>query len=93
MERFARADSWIHDLLIERSENEYVKYLMDKIHFHVARYRAISFEVSSNVEESTQQHLDLLECMKRRDQEEFKDKISAHIQWSYKILQNNLNGL
>lgn len=93
MERFAKTDSWIHDLLIDRSENEYVKYLMDKIYFHVARYRAISFEVSFNVEESTQQHLDLLECMKRRDQEELKSKISAHIRWSYRILQNNLNGL
>ena len=76
--------------LIDRSENGYVKYLMDQIYFNVDRYRAISYAVSLDLEESTNQHLELLECMKKRDQEELQRMIRAHIRWSYQVLQEKL---
>ncbi|MCJ7834737.1 GntR family transcriptional regulator [Cuneatibacter sp. NSJ-177] len=88
--RFSQTDGEIHDMLIDRSENGYVKYLMDQIYFNVDRYRAISYAVSLDLEESTNQHLELLECMKKRDQEELQRMIRAHIRWSYQVLQEKL---
>lgn len=88
--RFSKTDGEIHDMLIARSENGYVKYLMDQIYFNVDRYRAISYAVSLDLEESTNQHLELLECMKKRGQEELQRMIRAHIRWSYQVLQEKL---
>lgn len=88
--RFSQTDGEIHDMLIERSENGYVQYLMDQIYFNVDRYRAISYAVSLDLEESTSQHLELLECMKKRNQEELQQMIRAHIRWSYQVLHEKL---
>ncbi|MEG2870173.1 MAG: GntR family transcriptional regulator, partial [Clostridium sp.] len=88
---FSEMDGKIHNLIINSAENEYVKLLLDQINFKVNRYRMISFKVSLDLEESTRQHLDLLDCILERNEEKFTEHIRAHIRWSLKILQENFD--
>ena len=83
---FSELDGQMHDLLIQRSNNGYIKLLMDQIYFNVDRYRIISFRVSLDLEESTRQHLDLLDCVKERNIEKLKEHLSAHLKWSLDLL-------
>lgn len=88
---FSRIDGKIHDLIVNSSENEYIKILMEQINFKVNRYRVISYKVSLDIEESTRQHLDLLDCIEERNEEKFAVHIAAHIRWSLKIIQEHFD--
>lgn len=88
---FSRIDGKIHDLIVNSSENEYIKILMEQINFKVNRYRVISYKVSLDLEESTRQHLDLLDCIEERDEEKFALHIAEHIRWSLKIIQEHFD--
>lgn len=83
---FSDLDGQIHDLLVRKSNNGYIKLLMDQIYFNVDRYRVISFHVSLDLEESTKQHLDLLDCLAKRDLEKLQAQLDAHLKWSLKLL-------
>ncbi len=87
---FTKIDGEIHDLIVRRSDNEYVKVLMERIYFNVDRYRCISYKVSLDLEESTGQHLDLLQCMEERDIEKFTKHLKKHIQWSLDIIRDHV---
>lgn len=87
---FSKLDGQFHDLIIGKSNNGYIKILMDQIYFNVDRYRIISFHVSLDLEESTRQHLDLLECLSERNLEKLKEHLSAHMKWSLKLLLEHL---
>lgn len=87
---FSKLDGQFHDLIIGKSNNGYIKILMDQIYFNVDRYRIISFHVSLDLEESTRQHLDLLECLSERNLEKLKKHLSAHMKWSLKLLLEHL---
>lgn len=88
---FSRIDGKIHDLIVNSSENEYIKILMEQINFKVNRYRVISYKVSLDIEESTRQHLDLLDCIEERNEEKFAVHIAEHIRWSLKIIQEHFD--
>lgn len=88
---FSRLDGQIHDLLIRKSNNSYIKILMDQIYFQVDRYRIISFRVSLDLEESTNQHLELLDCLQERNLTKLKEHLSAHLNWSLNLLLDHLD--
>lgn len=87
---FSKIDGAVHNLIIARSNNEYIQLLMNQINFNVDRYRTISFHLSMDVQESTQQHLTILECMKRRDIEGMKRELEAHLKWSLQLIMERL---
>lgn len=87
---FSLLDGQLHDLIVKRSNNSYIKILMDQIYFNVDRYRIISFHVSLDLEESTKQHLDLLDCLLERDLAKLKEHLAAHLKWSLELLLANL---
>lgn len=87
---FSKLDGQIHDLIVKRSNNSYIKILMDQIYFHVDRYRIISFHVSLNMEESTRQHLELLDCLSERDLNKLKDRLHKHLEWSLDLILKHL---
>lgn len=87
---FSKLDGQIHDLIVKRSNNSYIKILMDQIYFHVDRYRIISFHVSLNMEESTRQHLELLDCLSDRDLYKLKDRLHKHLEWSLDLILKHL---
>lgn len=87
---FSKLDGQFHDLIVQKSNNGYIKILMDQIYFNVERYRIISFSVSLDLEESTKQHLDLLDCLKERDLKKLQTALSAHLEWSLELLLKHL---
>lgn len=87
---FSKLDGQFHDLIVQKSNNGYIKILMDQIYFNVERYRIISFRVSLDLEESTRQHLVLLECLKEREIMKLKETLSTHLDWSLSLLFKHL---
>lgn len=87
---FSKLDGQCHDLIVQKSNNGYIKILMDQIYFNVDRYRIISFRVSLDLEESTRQHLVLLECLREREIKKLKDALSTHLDWSLDLLLKHL---
>lgn len=87
---FSRIDGNLHDMLINKSDNHYIKILMDQIYFHVDRYRITSFKVSLDLVESTRQHLDLLDAFAQRNLERIKERVLSHLEWSLELLLNKL---
>ena len=87
---FSQLDGQLHDLIVKKSNNGYIRILMDQIYFNVDRYRIISFQVSLDLEESTRQHLDLLDCLQERNLEKLKEHLSRHLEWSLALLLGHL---
>lgn len=87
---FSVIDGQLHDLIVKESNNEYIQILMDQIYFNVDRYRIISFQVSLDLEESTKQHLVLLDCIEERDLDLLKKRLSSHLEWSLGLLLDKL---
>ncbi len=87
---FTSIDGQIHDLIVKKSDNEYVKMLMERIYFNVDRYRIMSYKVSLDLEESTNQHLDLLKYMEEGDVETFKEHLKRHLRWSLNIIREHV---
>lgn len=83
---FSQIDGQFHDLIIQRSNNKYIELLMEQIYFNVERYRRLSFHVSLDLEESTRQHLDLLQCLEQRDLKKLQAGLSSHLNWSLGLL-------
>lgn len=83
---FSQIDGQFHDLIIQRSNNKYIELLMEQIYFNVERYRRLSFHVSLDLEESTRQHLDLLQCLEQRDLKRLQAGLSSHLNWSLGLL-------
>lgn len=88
-EEFTAIDGQIHDLIVKKSDNEYVKMLMERIDFNVSRYRSMSYKVSLDLEESTNQHLKLLKYMEERNVEVFKEHLKEHLYWSLNIIKQH----
>lgn len=83
---FSQIDGQFHDLIIQRSNNKYIELLMEQIYFNVERYRRLSFHVSLDLEESTRQHLDLLQYLEQRDLKGLQAGLSSHLNWSLGLL-------
>lgn len=88
---FSKLDGQCHDLIVQKSNNGYIKILMEQIYFNVERYRIISFHVFPDLEESTRQHFILLDCLKKRDLDKLKNNLSAHLDWSLDLLLKHLD--
>lgn len=89
--RFNELDGIVHDLILERTENDYVHIMAKHIYFKAKRYRILSSQVYTNLEESIRRHLELLNCLEQRDEEQFKICIKEHIRWSSDMLLEYLN--
>lgn len=87
--RYDAVDAELHNLVLKRSDNDYVKILMRHVNFKVARYRLFSCRVSLEMEESTRQHLQLLDDLENRDGEQFARHIREHLHWSLGLIQEN----
>lgn len=82
LQKFNELDGAVHDLILERSDNDYIKILARHISFKAARYRVLSFQLSVALEESIRRHLELLNCLESRDEGRCTECIKEHIRWS-----------
>jgi len=79
---FADLDWALHELIIDRSSNEYLRRIMKEIYFNIKRLQLMSFEALNDIEKSTGQHLLILDCIKKNDIELLDKVLKEHISWS-----------
>ena len=79
---FTAVDYQLHELLVERCGNKYVKNIMNGIHANIKRFQSVSFTTLNNLPESTQQHLHLLQLIRVRDSAGLAKALAEHIDWA-----------
>ena len=79
---FANSDYLLHELLVERCSNKYVKSIMGSINVNIKRFQGMSFASLNNLPESTEQHLKLLRLIRARDSVALMEALAQHIDWS-----------
>lgn len=82
LQEFIDIDLALHEMLIKKCDNDYVKSFMGRIMENVRRVQTMSFESLNDLEESTRQHLHLLKLIKEGDIEVLARAIEEHVDWS-----------
>lgn len=82
LDEFTEIDRQLHWTIIEKCHNKYVKNLMKTINSNTQRYMRMSIIALNNLEESTNQHLELLNLIRKRDLENLTIALKKHIDWS-----------
>lgn len=82
LREFTDLDWELHELFIDRCRNTYVKNVMRSINANMKRYQYMSAEALDNLQESTQQHLELLELLRKHDVPALQAALDRHIEWS-----------
>lgn len=71
-------DHQLHSLIVDRCRNDFLKHVIDGIRIKIRRYQKIS--AMAVAEGNTiNQHLEIIQCMKNRDQEVLARVLKAHI--------------
>ena len=60
---------------------------MDTIFDNIKRVQTVSYEELDDIEESTKQHLELLDLIEHRKKEELAVKLGEHIDWSMSCIR------
>lgn len=79
---FTELDLLLHNKIVEYCENTYLKSIMGEIMYDVKRVQLVSFNALNSIEESTKQHLRILDLLEEKDEEKFVRAISDHIDWA-----------
>lgn len=82
LQEFIDIDLALHEMLIKKCDNDYVKNFMSRIMENIRRVQTMSFKSLNDLEESTRQHLYLLKLIKEGDIEALSTAIEQHIDWS-----------
>lgn len=87
---FSNLDWELHNLLVDRCRNNYVKSIMRSIHFTIKRCQLLSFEALNDIGESTEHHLEILSQIRKRDIEALTKALNDHIIWSANVLLDRM---
>ena len=88
-EGLSQIDWKLHDMIVKRCNNSYVKNIMEDIHFNIQRYLNMSINALNNPEQSVDQHLELLKSIKARNIDDTVIILENHIDWSLDCLIRN----
>lgn len=79
-------DEEIHMLILENSDNNYIKNIYSSIKSQIDRYQHEAYTLTDTIVESTEYHLEILKCLKNRDLKETLVILEEHLKWSYGVL-------
>ena len=85
--RFSDLDWELHELIVERCRNNYLKTILRNNYSSMKQYQFLSFEALNNIKESTLQHLDILSLMRQRDVDALTAALLAHLKWASGLIQ------
>ena len=85
--RFSALDWELHELIVERCQNHYIRSIMANNNAIVKRYQLLSVEALNDIRESTRQHLEILDCLRRRNGEELAETLRRHLTWAAGLLE------
>ncbi|MCI8678339.1 MAG: GntR family transcriptional regulator [Lawsonibacter sp.] len=81
IEEFTNADWALHDQLLQKSGNRYAQAMIDNLSVVMRRYQALSVRLLCNTEKSLEEHLGIIECIRRRDLDNLTALLKNHIQY------------
>lgn len=76
---FSQLDWNLHELIVERCTNNYLKNIMRNNNSNIKRYQLLSFEARNNMRDSITQHLRILELLRRRDVPALTQALTDHL--------------
>ena len=79
---FSELDWELHELIVERCQNNYIKSIMRNNTANMKCYQALSFEALHDLRESTLQHLHILALLRQRDSEALTAALKDHLEWA-----------
>lgn len=85
--RFSDLDWELHELIVERCRNNYLKTILRNNYSSMKQYQFLSFEALNNIKESTLQHLDILSLMRQRDVDALTTALLAHLKWASSLIR------
>ena len=68
-----------HDLLVEKSGNQWLKVVLDNLDDHLQRYRMLSYFQEGRLEKSIQEHQRVLDAILAEQPEEAEAGMKAHL--------------
>lgn len=83
---FSDLDWELHDLIVQRCQNNYIKSIMQTNTSNMKRYQYLSAEAFNDIQESTRQHLDILALLRSRDPEALAQTLQKHLEWAAAFL-------
>ena len=84
---FSALDWELHELIVERCQNRYIKEIMRSNTSNMKRYQFLSAEALNDVRESTRQHLKILALLRGRNVEELSGALREHLEWAAGFLR------
>lgn len=86
-QRFSALDWELHELIVSRCQNRYIKTIMHNNMANMKRYQLLSVEALNDVRESTLQHLNILALLRSRDVEALLVTLRQHLEWAAGFLK------
>ncbi|MDO5715535.1 MAG: GntR family transcriptional regulator [Tissierellia bacterium] len=86
-------DYKIHDLIIRNSNNNYVKKIMEFIISQIMRYQHDAYYLTDTIEESSLQHMEILNHIENKDYENAREALELHMNWSLEVLTRAFTNL
>ena len=83
---FTDMDWALHDLIIEKCDNQYVKNIMANINANIKRLQISSFYALNDMQESTAQHLRILRLLEKKEEDALEKALADHVEWSLRVL-------
>lgn len=85
--RFSDLDWELHELIVERCQNNYLKTILRSNYSSMKQYQFLSFEALNDIKESTLQHLNILALMRSRDVDGLTETLRDHLNWASSLLK------
>ncbi|SCZ78149.1 GntR family transcriptional regulator [Acidaminobacter hydrogenoformans] len=90
-EDLAEYDHMLHSLIYDKSDNSVLKDIMHSIRQRIQRIQALSISKFPYHIVTIQQHLDIIQSIKLRDEEEIKRLLAEHILFAENNVLKNLD--
>ena len=84
---FSQLDWALHELIVERCQNSYIRSIMANNTSNMKRYQYLSAEALNDPEESIAQHLRILSLLRSRDVDALSDTLNRHLEWAAGFLR------
>ena len=87
-QEFSQLDWELHELIVERCTNNYLKAIMRNNNSNIKRYQLLSFEARNDIRDSALQHLNILSLLRQRDVPALTTALAEHLNWAANFLKS-----
>ena len=81
VEEYAEADWKLHDMIVQKSDNHYIRTVMDVLKSSLKRYQGLSVQLIANADNSMCEHLQIIDGIRRKDLQMLKEVLEKHLHY------------